>query len=227
MIFIGIRKRTFGILLAVLILCLLAVTAYAAIKVSHNENKYQSVLAITKMFDDTHFIAYISGSNTEDRSKNIEVFDIVKGEVIISEPSNISIQKEVFNYLKTIKSLYTKVMPFPDKGYVIRVPFNESVRVDQKILNDSGIKSIDSLYIILSDKEAPIILILDSHERPYFYTFNASIQPLLEYVKLNPETESKKESIYDADQRENIIPEEIETYENKEDVTTENEEKSD
>ncbi|HHW23675.1 MAG TPA: hypothetical protein GXX26_12490 [Clostridiaceae bacterium] len=198
MIFIGIRKRTFGIFLAVVILCLLAVSVYAAVKVSHNENKYQSVLAMTKMFDDTHFIAYISGSNTAERSKNIEVFDITKGEIIISQPSNINIQNEVFNYLKTIKSLYTKVMPFPDKGYVIRVPFNESIRVDQKILNDSGIKSVDSLYIILSDKEAPIILILDNQERPYFYTFNASIQPLLEYIKLNPEAEQSINSLEDA-----------------------------
>jgi len=197
-IFIGIRKRTFGIFLAVVILCLLAVSVYAAVKVSHNENKYQSVLAMTKMFDDTHFIAYISGSNTAERSKNIEVFDITKGEIIISQPSNINIQNEVFNYLKTIKSLYTKVMPFPDKGYVIRVPFNESIRVDQKILNDSGIKSVDSLYIILSDKEAPIILILDNQERPYFYTFNASIQPLLEYIKLNPEAEQSINSLEDA-----------------------------
>ena len=198
MIFIGIRKRTFGIFLAVVILCLLAVSVYAAVKVSHNENKYQSVLAMTKMFDDTHFIAYISGSNTAERSKNIEAFDITKGEIIISQPSNINIQNEVFNYLKTIKSLYTKVMPFPDKGYVIRVPFNESIRVDQKILNDSGIKSVDSLYIILSDKEAPIILILDNQERPYFYTFNASIQPLLEYIKLNPEAEQSINSLEDA-----------------------------
>lgn len=198
MIFIGIRKRTFGIFLAVVILCLLAVSVYAAVKVSHNENKYQSVLAMTKMFDDTHFIAYISGNNTAERSKNIEVFDITKGEIIISQPSNINIQNEVFNYLKTIKSLYTKVMPFPDKGYVIRVPFNESIRVDQKILNDSGIKSVDSLYIILSDKEAPIILILDNQERPYFYTFNASIQPLLEYIKLNPEAEQSINSLEDA-----------------------------
>jgi len=197
-IFIGIRKRTFGIFLAVVILCLLAVSVYAAVKVSHNENKYQSVLAMTKMFDDTHFIAYISGSNTAERSKNIEAFDITKGEIIISQPSNINIQNEVFNYLKTIKSLYTKVMPFPDKGYVIRVPFNESIRVDQKILNDSGIKSVDSLYIILSDKEAPIILILDNQERPYFYTFNASIQPLLEYIKLNPEAEQSINSLEDA-----------------------------
>lgn len=198
MVFISIKKKTFGIFLVIVIFCLLAVTVYAAVKVSHNENKYQSVLVMTQMFDDTHFIAYISGKDAKDRSKNIEVFDITKGEVIISEPSNINIQNEVFNYLKTIKSLYTKVMPFPEKGYVIRVPFNESIKVKQKILNESGIKTLDSLFIILSDKEAPIILILDSQERPYFYTFNASIQPLLDYVKLDPEAEQSNYNLEDT-----------------------------
>ncbi len=78
-------------------------------------------------------------------------------------------------------------MPFPEKGYVIRIPFEKPIKVDQKLLNKSGIKAVDSVFIIVSDKEAPIMLILDGQEKPYFYTFNASIQPLLDYVKLNPE----------------------------------------
>lgn len=199
MIFISIRKKTFGIFLAIVIMCLLAVTVYAAVKVTHNENKYQSVLTITRMFDDTHFIAYISGRDPDHRSKNIEVFDITKGEVIFSEPCSLDIQNEVFNYVKTIKSLYTKVMPFPDKGYVIRVPFDPPMKTDQKLLNKSGIKTLDSVFIILSDKEIPIMLVLDSQERPYFYTFNASIQPLLDHVKLNPGAERSGEHLKDAD----------------------------
>lgn len=222
MIFISIKKKTFGLILVVVILCLLMVSIYAAVKVSHNENKYQSVLVMTEMFDDTHFIAYISSRKANNESKNIEVFDITKGEVILTEPTNIEIQNEVFNYVKTIKSLYTKVMPFPEKGYVIRVPFNEAIKVKQKLLNEAGIKSLDSLFIILSDKEAPIILVLDSHERPYFYTFNASIQPLLDYVKLKPEAEQSSNNLEDA-----TTSTDIETDEELSDTTTETEDDSD
>lgn len=208
MLFISIKKKTMGIFLLAIILCLVVVTIYSAVKVSHNENKYQSVLAMTKMFDDTHFIAYISDVETHKDKQNIEVFDITKGEVIISEPICIDIQNEVFNYVKTIKNLYTKVMPFPEKGYVIRVPFENPIKVKEKILNDAGIKVLDSVFIILSDKEAPIMLILDSQERPYFYTFNSSIQPLLDYVKLKPETERSNNSNENTD-----IPTEIEKEE--------------
>lgn len=219
MLFISIKKKTMGLFLAAVILCLVAVIIYTAVRVSYNENKYQSVLAMTQMFDDTHFIAYISNVEAHKEKRNIEVFDIAKGEVIRSEPSNIDIQNEVFNYVKSIKSLYTKVMPFPDKGYVIRVPFDTPMKVDQKLLLESGIKAVDSIFIILSDKETPIMLILDSQERPYFYTFNASVQPLLDYVKLKPEAEKPQESQDDTNQEDTDIPTEIETEEELPDLT--------
>jgi len=186
MIFISIRKKTFGIFLTVVVLCILAITVYAAVKVSQSVNKYNSVLEITRMFDDTHFIAYITDRNENNNSKNIEVFDITKGGVIARKPSTMEMQNEVINYVKSIKSLCTKIMPFPEKGYVIRVPIDPPVKVKQKQLNDAGIKTLDCVFIILNDKEDPILLVLDKQERPYFYTFDASIQPLLDYMKLSP-----------------------------------------
>lgn len=193
MIFISIRKKTFGIFLTVVVLCILAITVYAAVKVSQSVNKYNSVLEITRMFDDTHFIAYITDRNENNNSKNIEVFDITKGGVIARKPSTMEMQNEVINYVKSIKSLCTKIMPFPEKGYVIRVPIDPPVKVKQKQLNDAGIKTLDCVFIILSDKEDPILLVLDKQERPYFYTFDASIQPLLDYMKLSPESGTMNE----------------------------------
>ena len=217
MLFISIKKKTMGLLFIAIILCLVVVTIYSAVKVSHNENKYQSVLAMTQMFDDTHFIAYISDVQANKDKQNIEVFDITKGKVILTEPTSIDMQNEVINYIKTIKSLYTKVMPFPEKGYVIRVPFDTPIKVKQKLVNDAGIKAIDSVFIILSDKEAPIMLILDSQERPFFYTFNASVQPLLDYVKLKPETEQPKEKMENT----KATPTELETENQNQEPTGE------
>lgn len=211
MIFISLKRKTLGLILFAIILCLVTVIVFTTVKVFHNENKYQSVLAMTQMFDDTHFIAYIADVETRnskpEMKQYVEVFDINKGEVIISEPSNMDIQNEVFNYIKTIKSLYTKVIPFPEKGYVIRVPFDKPIKVKQKLVNESGIKAVDSVFIIISNKEAPIMLILDSQQRPFFYTFNASIKPLLDYVKLKPEDQTS-ENIENTD-----TPTQIETDE--------------
>lgn len=213
MLFISIKKKTLGLFFVAIILCLVVVIIYSTVKVSHNENKYQSVLAMTQMFDDTHFIAYITDVEAHKEKQSVEVFDIAKGEVIITEPSSIDIQNEVFNYVKTIKGLYTKVMPFPEKGYIIRVPFDTPIKVNQELLNNAGIRALDSIFIILSDKEAPIILILDNQEKPYFYTFNASVQPLLDYVKLKPEADKSQESMENPDLENTDIPTEIETEE--------------
>lgn len=184
MILISVRKRTLGIILLVIILCLVGATLYTSALIAQNENKYKSVLGMAQMFEDTHFIAYMSDVEAQGESLNVEAYDISKGEVVISKPLTPQIQNEVFNYVKTIKSLYTKVMPFPENGYVIRVPFNPARDVDVKLLNEAGIKNLDTVFIIKSEKEEPLLLILDSQRRPYFYTFNASIQPLLDYLQL-------------------------------------------
>lgn len=208
MIFISLKRKTIGLIVFFVILSLVAITVFTAVKVIDNQNKYDSVLAMTQMFEDTNFIAYISDVETMQKKPGqklyVEVFDISKGQVIIAEPANIEIQNEASNYIKTIKGLYTKVMPFPEKGYIIRIPFETPIKVKQKLLKKSGIKIVDSVFIIVSEKEAPIMLILDSQEKPYFYTFNAGIQPLLDYIKLVPSEPSMAEP-------EDIAPTEIET----------------
>lgn len=190
MFFITVNKKIVGIVVFAIILCLMALCAYSLAMISESKYKYESVITITKMFDDTHFIAFMTNEMAQNKGKevkNIEVFDIAKGEVILSKPLNHDIQNEVFNYINTVKDLYAKVMPFPEKGYVIRVPFEPPRNVDVPLLNETGIKSVDSVFIILSDKEAPIMLILDSKLRPLFYTFNSGIDPLLEYLDLKLE----------------------------------------
>lgn len=194
MIFIGIKRRTLGFIVLAIILCLVAVTIYSTVRIAQNENKYQSVLGIARMFEDTHFIAYISDEEAQQDKQNIEVFDIGKGQVILRAPLNADIQNEVFNYVNSIKGLYTKAVPFPEKGYVIRVPFDPPMNVKVKLLNDIGIKSLDSVFIIISEKEVPLLLVLDNQRRPFFYTFNASIQPLLDYVKLIPQQSVSEEN---------------------------------
>ncbi|HBR03321.1 MAG TPA: hypothetical protein DD738_12010 [Ruminiclostridium sp.] len=184
MVFISVKRKTLGFVALIVILCLVAVSIYSILKIAENENKYQSILVMARMFQDTDFIAYISDQEAKAEKPVIEVFDISKGEVISKTSVNIEIQNEVFHYIKAVKTLYTKVIPFPSKGYIIRVPFEKPMNVKIKLLNDVGIKTLDSAFIILSEKEAPLLLVLDDQHRPYFYTFNASVQPLLDYVKL-------------------------------------------
>lgn len=186
MFFISINKKVVGLVVFAIVLCLIAICAYSLSVISDTKNKYESVISITRMFDDTHFIAYVADESVQNKKK-IEVLDIAKGEVILTKSVNQDIQNEVFNYVKTVKEIYAKVMPFPEKGYVIRVPFDPPRTTDVKLLNDTGIKNFDAVFIILSDKEAPILLILDNNLRPVFYLFNAGVDPLLEYLDLKVE----------------------------------------
>ncbi len=192
MIFVSVRRKTLGFIVLAIILCLVVFSIYSTVRIAQNENKYQSVLNMTRMFEDTHFIAYLSDEETQRENQNVEVFDIGRGEVISKTPLNKEIQNEVFNYVKAIKSLYTKVIPFPEKGYVIRVPFDPPMKVKSKYLNDVGIKTLSSVFIIISEKEAPLLLVLDNQQRPYFYIFNASVQPLLDFVKLTPQDKASE-----------------------------------
>ena len=210
MIFITIKKKTLGFALLVIILFVAGVAFYSSSRIAQNENKYQSVLGITQRFDDTHFITYMSDENALNESPNVEVFDIEQGKVVAKKPVNMEIQNEVFNYVKTVKALYTKVIPFPGKGFVIRVPFEPVRDVSIKLLNDSGIKTLDSVFIIITDTEQPIILVLDSQQRPYFYTFNANIQPLLDYLSVKPGEQVSQEQALQEDksvQDENALQE--------------------
>ncbi|NLU52880.1 MAG: hypothetical protein GXX10_08480 [Clostridiaceae bacterium] len=193
MFFISINKRSVGYIVAVIFLCLMVLYVYSSAKIAENENKYQSILCLARMFDEATFIAYLGDISAQTDKYNIEVFDIEKGEVIIKKSISPDMQNEAYNYVSNVKSLYTRVIPFPEKGYVIRIPFNPPRNVNVELLNNQGIKSLDSIFIILSDREAPVLLVLDSKLRPFFYTFSASIQPLLDYLDLKPNAPSNSE----------------------------------
>lgn len=193
MFFISINKRSVGYIVAVIFLCLMVLYVYSSAKIAENENKYQSILCLARMFDEATFIAYLGDISAQTDKYNIEVFDIEKGEVIIKKSISPDMQNEAYNYVTNVKSLYTRVIPFPEKGYVIRIPFNPPRNVNVELLNNQGIKSLDSIFIILSDREAPVLLVLDSKLRPFFYTFSASIQPLLDYLDLKPNAPSNSE----------------------------------
>lgn len=197
MFFVSLNKRSVGLIVGVIVLCMLVLYVYSSAKIAENENKYQSILCLAKMFDEATFLAYLGDISAQTDKYNIEVFDIEKGDVILRKSISPDMQNEAYNYVTNVKSLYTKVIPFPDKGYVIRIPFNPPKTIHVELLNSQGIKSLDSVFVILSDKEAPVLLVLDSKLRPYFYTFSASIQPLLDYLDLKPDYGNSTETYFE------------------------------
>lgn len=187
MIYISVKRKTAGIIGTVLVLGLLALNGYTAASARNTSNKYEALLSYSERFDSTSLVGYFTASDTQSANTgNIEVFDIAKGEVISREPMTMDIQNEVINAVKSIESLYTKVSPIPSIGYVVRIPFDKEVAIENKYLNGAGIKDVSQVFFIIQDKEPPILLVLDIKARPFFFVFKASLEPLIEYLQLKP-----------------------------------------
>lgn len=114
--------------------------------------------------------------------RNIEIFDITKGEVIQKTPVSSLIQKEVEGYLDKVTGVYVKAKAFPDKGYIIRVPFDPATEVKNTWLSDYGIKTVDQVFILFPEEDVPYLLVLDENRRPFFYNFEGNTKALLEML---------------------------------------------
>lgn len=121
--------------------------------------------------------------------EKIEIFDIGKGKVIKVVQINETALVESQKYLQGIVGMYLKVKAFPDKGYIIKIPFEPNIIVKNHFLNDDDINSIDKVFILLPEEKAPYLLVLDDRERPYFYCFKGDINKLLKSLNFEKEAE--------------------------------------
>jgi hypothetical protein len=131
------------------------------------ENRYKVISCIANQFDIRH--------------KDVEIFDISKGEVIKKVQLNPAIRKEVEEYLKNITGMYGKVKALPEKGYIIRVPMEPFVNVNCQWLTGYGINSVDEVFILFPEK-GKYLLVLDSKYRPLFYNFDGNTDELLNII---------------------------------------------
>ena len=53
----------------------------------------------------------------------IQIIDIKKGEVIKSVQKNPDLQQEVAKFLEGITGVYVKLNPYPNNGFVLKIPF--------------------------------------------------------------------------------------------------------
>lgn len=106
---------------------------------------------------------------------NIEVFDIEKSKIIKTPPTNPKIQLEAENIINEIDNVVKKINPIPDKGYMIKIPLEPSLRLENKWVY----AMIDEVIIIIPEDEKPYLLIFDDENKSYFFTFEAKIDTLL------------------------------------------------
>ncbi len=113
---------------------------------------------------------------------NIELFDIGKGCVIKAIPADDTALAESKKIIKGITGFYLKANAIPEKGNIIKIPFEPELNVRNKWLNNCGIKAIDKMYVVYPDESTPYLLILDKKGRPFLYNFDYDANKLLNKV---------------------------------------------
>lgn len=128
-----------------------------------------------------HFIYTITFAQA---NKQIEIFDIKKGKVIMSVQSNTDSHQEVKKFLEGITGVYVKFNPIPNKGFIIRVPLEPNIVVKNQWLNDL----VDEVTIIFTDQEDPYLMVFNDENRPFFFTFEGDTANFLRLINFKPKT---------------------------------------
>ncbi len=180
MIFIRVKTKLIVCVLSFVLLCSLGFNAYKQMRNTDLKYKHESLVSFFHKADSTRLVSFVASMGTdEQRIKDIEIFDISKGEVIKTYRPDEFTQKQVEKILKSITGIYVKIKPFPDKGHIIRIPLSPSIAVHNGLLNDYGINSVDEVFLLFPGEENPYLLVIDDKYRPHFYHFNEKTDELL------------------------------------------------
>ncbi|MBO9130751.1 hypothetical protein [Bacillus sp. 165] len=116
--------------------------------------------------------------------KRVEIFDIKQKRVIQFVESSPDIQKEAERFLKGITDIYKKFDPIPAEGYMIRIPLEPSVMVQNQWMD----ALVNEVVVIFPKEGTPFLLVFDDENTTYFFIFNEDTDALLRYLKFNPKT---------------------------------------
>ena len=120
-----------------------------------------------------------STSVSAESSLNIEIFDINKGGVVMRVPTNSFVQEEAKNNLQGITNVYGKFKPIPKEGYMIRIPLEPSIQLQNQWIN----QAVDQVIILFPVDEKPFLLVLDDGGKPIFFSFEGKNEALLKTIK--------------------------------------------
>jgi hypothetical protein len=127
------------------------------------------------------FLFFLFTDNGE-AVKNIELFHIGKNKIVKTIPTNPTIQSEAEKILKTADSVVKKLNPIPDQGYMIRIPLEPPVQLENKWIN----ALIDEVILIIPEEEKPHILIFDDENNMYFFTFQRKMDTIIKALDIPP-----------------------------------------
>lgn len=176
MVILTVNKKLLKVItVSAVVILLVAGSLNIMVKIFQHKTLINDINALEETFKSSLLISH-------NGHEDVEIFDIGKGKVIKAVQINETAIAESQKYLQGIVGMYPKIKAFPDKGYIIKIPFKTSIVVKNHFLNDYNINSIDKVFIILPEEKAPYLLVLDDRERPYLYCFKGNINKLLNSI---------------------------------------------
>lgn len=121
-----------------------------------------------------------SPSNNAQGIKNVELFDIQKDTVTQVVPSNTFFQKAAKDYLNGINGIFVKVKPIPNQGYMIKIPLEPSVQINNEWITEL----VDEVIIIFTKDETPYLMVFDDENNPHFFHFKGNTNKLVKTFNL-------------------------------------------
>ncbi|CAH2717616.1 hypothetical protein BACCIP111895_04832 [Neobacillus rhizosphaerae] len=127
------------------------------------------------------FILYTTHAMAQ-TNHQIQIIDIKKGKVIKNVQKNPDLQQEVEKFLEGITGVYVKLNPYPNNGFVIKIPLEPNVTVENQWFNDL----LDEVMIIFPVQENPYLLVFDNENQPYFFKFQGNTSKFLGLLNFKP-----------------------------------------
>ena len=176
------KQRIRTLLFLLLILSGFGLYRYAAVSPDASGSN-GSVCAISGLYRTVEAVSLMSSADRKDA----EIFDISQGRVVKSIPADKTVTDEAGRILKSITGMNMRLKALPEKGHIVKIPFEPNIRVKNQWFDKYDINPVGKIHIVFPQEEAPYLFMLDQKERPYLFNFKGETDTLLKY--LNFETE--------------------------------------
>jgi hypothetical protein len=182
MIIISISRRKLKLIAAAVVAACIVCLGIYQILAGHDAENYAELVEMLRNRDvAASGEILVATSQAGEDMDEVQIFDIGKGKVVKRMKSTPSFQEQARQIISSITGMYAKVKPFPEKGYIVRIPVNPALRVQNEYMN----ATIDRIYVIFTEDEPPIVLILDSSEKPFVYNFSWNTEELERQLDFN------------------------------------------
>jgi hypothetical protein len=146
------------------------------------ENTFEVIRVIKKVLISFCIFILFTTNAMAQTNHQIKIIDIKKGKVIKNVQKNPDLQQEVEKFLEGITGVYVKLNPYPNNGFVIKIPLEPNVTVKNQWFNDF----VDEVMIIFPVQENPYLLVFDNENQPYFFIFQGNTSKFLGLLNFKP-----------------------------------------